>query len=91
MAFQDSVGQIPVAEQFDGASEMLFQPFGGYFRIGMIIQRFVDARYGFYILQHSAYVMAYQDDGPFLVDFFQQGVEFWPQTVCQCRYWVRPE
>ena len=62
--------------QFDGASEMLFQPFGGYFRIGMIIQRFVDARYGFYILQHSAYVMAYQDDGPFLVDFFQQGVEF---------------
>ena len=55
---------------------MLFQPFGGYFRIGMIIQRFVDARYGFYILQHSAYVMAYQDDGPFLVDFFQQGVEF---------------
>ena len=55
---------------------MLFQPFGGYFRIGMIIQRFVDARYGFYILQHSAYIMAYQDDGPFLVGFFQQGVDF---------------
>ena len=71
MTFQYPMRQMAVAQQFDGASEVFFQPFGWYFRIGMIIQRFVDTSNGLDILKHCTNIVAYQNDGPFPVDFFQ--------------------
>lgn len=41
----------------------------------MVIQGFVDAGYGLYLLQHSTDVMADKDDGTILVYLCQQLVE----------------
>lgn len=74
MAFQDSVGQIPVAEQFDGASEVFFQPFRRHLRVGMVVECAVDTGNTLYILQDGTDVVAHQYDGPLAVDFFQQRI-----------------
>ena len=74
MTFQYAMGQMSVSQQLNRASEMFFQPFGRHFRIGMIIQRFVYASNGFYVLKYRANVVTYQNDCSFSVDFFQKFV-----------------
>ena len=57
MFTQNTVRQRPVSEQFDRTVKVLFQPFGGDPRIGMIIQSFVDTGDRFHLLQHRADVV----------------------------------
>ena len=63
--------QCAMSQKLYGAVEVTFQPFAGNARIGMIIQRFVDAGNGFYLLQYCAYVVADEYDGAIFVDFGQ--------------------
>ena len=67
VTFQYAMGEIAVSQQFNGASEVLFQPFGGNFCIGVIIQCFVDTGYCLHVLQDSADIVAYQDNRPFFL------------------------
>ena len=54
---------------------MCLQPFGGDFRIRMVIQRAVYTGNAFYVLQDGADIVTHQHDGAFLVDFFQQCIK----------------
>ena len=72
---QDAMGQIAVAQQFDGAVEVLFQPLARDARVGVVVERFVDAGDGLHLLEHGADVVADEDDGAVAVDFGQQFVE----------------
>ena len=63
MTFQYAMGQMSVSQQLNRASEMFFQPFGRHFRIGMIIQRFVYASNGFYVLKYRANVVRWCEAG----------------------------
>lgn len=78
---QHPMGQRPVSQQFDGAVEVPFQPFGGDAGVRMIIQCFVDAGDGFHLLQHGADVVADEDDGAVVVDFGEELVEACFETL----------
>lgn len=78
---QHPMGQRPVSQQFDGAVEIPFQPFGGDAGVRMIIQCFVDAGDGFHLLQHGADVVADEDDGAVMVDFGEELVEACFETL----------
>ena len=71
MLAQYPMRQCAMSQKLYGAVEVTFQPFAGNARIGMIIQRFVDAGNGFYLLQYRAYVVADEYDGAIFVDFGQ--------------------
>lgn len=71
MAFQDTMRQIAMSQQFNGTLKLRFQPLGGDFRIRMVIQCAVHAGHTLHVLQNGADVMTHQDDGTFLVDFLQ--------------------
>ena len=72
MLAQNAVRQCPVSEQFDGAVEILLQPFSGDNRIGVLIQCFIDTSDGFYLLERCADIMADEDNGAIFIDFCQQ-------------------
>ena len=72
---QDAMGQIAVAQQLDGTVEVLFQPLARDARVGVVVERFVDAGDGLHLLEHGADVVADEDDGAVAVDFGQQFVE----------------
>lgn len=78
---QHPMGQRPMSQQFDGAVEIPFQPFGGDAGVRMIIQCFVDAGDGFHLLQHGADVVADEDDGAVVVDFGEELVEACFETL----------
>ena len=71
MFTENAVWQRAVSQQFDGAVEVLFQPFCRDARVGVVVQCFVDTGDGLYLLQYGADVMADEDDGAFLVYFSQ--------------------
>ena len=88
MLAQNAVRQCPVSEQFDGAVEILLQPFSGDNRIGVIIQCFIDTSDGFYLLEHCADVMADKDNGAIFIDFCQQFIETGFETLVDIRAWL---
>ena len=71
---QYPVRQCSMSQQLYGAVEIAFQPFAGNARIGVVVQCFVDTGYCLHVLQDSADIVAYQDNRPFFIDFFQQRV-----------------
>lgn len=78
---QYPVRQRAMPQEFDGAVEVTFEPLFGDARIGVVVQRLVDAGDGLYLLQHGADVVADEDDGALLVDFRQQLVETGLETL----------
>ena len=72
---QDAVGQVAMAQQLDGTVEVLLQPLARDARVGVVVQRLVDAGDGLHLLEHGADVVAHEDDGTVAVDFGQQLVE----------------
>lgn len=78
---QYPVRQRAVPQEFDGAVEVAFEPLSGDARVGVVVQRLVDAGDGLHLLQHGADVVADEDDGAFLVDFRQQLVETGFETL----------
>ena len=85
MFTQNAVRKRPVSEQFDRTVKVLFQPFGGDPRIGMIIQSFVDTGDRFHLLQHRADVVTDKDNGTFFINFRQQLVEACFETLVDIR------
>ena len=69
MFLQDAMGQVAVSQQLDGAVEVLLQPLACDACVGVVVQCFVDAGDGFYLLEHGADVVADEDDGAVAVDF----------------------
>ena len=59
MAFQYTVGQIAMPQQFDRTAKMGFQPLGRHFGVGVVVQSLIDASDGLDILQHGTDVVTY--------------------------------
>lgn len=60
-----------MAQQLYRTVEVPLQPLSRDAGIGMVIQRLVDAGDGFDLLQHSADVVADEDNGTLFIDFRQ--------------------
>ena len=71
VCFQYAMRQITMPDQFDRTGIFLTEPFFGYIRAGMIVQRLVHAGDIFDHRQHRSDVMRYQNDRTLFIDLLQ--------------------